>query len=259
MPLVPAAAAFFDLDRTLIAGASIFPLAVEAWRAGMITNADIAKMAAEAFAFLVAGDTGKGKSDQLRTEILARVAGVEVEKLTEVGRELLPKLANRVRPESKNLIERHRKAERDTWIVSASPQEIVEPLAAALGMTGAIGTQGKIVDGRYTEELARPFVYGEGKADAIRSVADERGYSLADCYAYTDSISDLPMMDLVGHPIAVNPDGDLAELARERGWAVVAFAQRTKRAVIVGAASTAAVGGSVGFYFLGRRHGRSSG
>lgn len=222
----------------------------------MVTNRDIAKMAAGAITFLIAGDTGEGKSDQLRTDILGRVAGVPVEKLAEVGRELLPKLVNRVRPESKNLIERHRNAARDTWIVSASPQEIVGPLAAALGMTGAIGTQGRIVDGHYTDELERPFVYGAGKAAAISAVAVEHGYVLTDCYAYSDSISDLPMMELVGHPIAVNPDSELAYVARNRGWAVVSFAQRTKRAVFIGAASSAVIGSSVGFYVLGRRHGR---
>ncbi len=255
---MPAAAAFFDLDRTLIAGASVFPLAVEGWRAGLISNADIANMARQAAMFMLAGDTGEGQSDKLRTDILGRVAGVPVDTLTEVGREMLPKLVNRVRPESKNLIDRHRNADRDTWIISASPQEIVAPLAAALGMTGARGTQGRIVDGRYTAELEGPFMYGDGKAVAIRELAATHGYDLDRCYAYSDSVSDLPMLEVVGHPVAVNPDGELSEVARERGWAMVYFAQRTKQAVAIGAASTALIGCSVGFYLLGRRHGRTA-
>lgn len=253
---MPQAAAFFDLDRTLIAGASVFPFGVEAWRAGLVSNADIARMAAEAAAFLLSGDTGEGKSDRVRSDILGRVAGVSVETLAEVGRSLLPNLVNRVRPESKNLIERHRSAGRDTWIVSASPQEIVAPLATALGMTGAIGTQGRIVDGHYTNELDGPFIYGQGKASAIASIAERHGYELEHCFAYSDSVSDLPMLDLVGHPVAVNPDGELMVIARERGWAVVSFAQRTKQAVLIGAGSTVLIGASLGSYFLGRRHGR---
>ncbi len=255
---MPGAAAFFDLDRTLIAGASVFPLAVEGWRAGLISNTDIANMARQAAMFVIAGDTGEGQSDRLRADILARVAGVPVETMMEVGREMLPKLVNRVRPESKNLIERHRNAQRDTWIISASPQEIVAPLAAALGMTGARGTQGRIEDGRYTAELDGPFMYGEGKATAIRELATQHGYDLDLCYAYSDSVSDLPMLEVVGHPVAVNPDGELTGLARDRGWAMVYFAQKTKQAVAIGAASTAVVGCSVGFYLLGRRHGRTA-
>ena len=253
---VVAAAAFFDLDRTLISGASLFPFAMEAWRAGLVSNQEMARWAVSALAFKLAGDTGKGRSDQLRTQLLGKVAGVAVADLDGVARAMLPTLVDAVRPESSRLVDMHRAAERDTWIVSASPQAIVEPLASALAMTGAVGTRGKVVDGRLTDELEGPFVYGAGKAEAIKDLASERAYDLSQCYAYTDSISDLPMLQAVGHPVTVNPDGELERIAYERGWPVVIFARQAKRAAAAGSALSATVLVAFASYFLGRRHGR---
>lgn len=249
------AAAFFDLDRTLISGASAFPFAVEAWRAGMVTNREIARWGLAAFTFLLAGDKGENVSDNARAEFLGKVAGVSVDQLDSIARELLPKLVNDIRPESKKLLAMHHDAGRETWIVSASPQKIVEPLAHALGMDGAIGTRGKVVEGHYTDELDGPFVYGEGKAVAVRALASERGYDLEKSYAYSDSVSDLPMLESVGHPVAVNPDGELERIAYERGWPIVIFARRTKRAIALGSAATLASGGMAAAYFVGRHHG----
>lgn len=249
------AAAFFDLDRTLIAGASIFPFGVEAWRSGLVHNADVARFAAGAVAFMLFGDKGD-KSEGTRAEILGHVEGVSVELLDDVARRVLPRLTARVRPESRKLIKMHHDAGRETWIVSASPISIVQPLAETLGMSGAIATKGKIVEGHYTAELEGPFVYGIGKVEAISKLAADRGYDLRASYAYSDSISDLPMLEMVGHPVAVNPDGDLEDIAHDRGWPVVIFARKTKQAIAVGAGSTAAVSVAIGTYLLGRRHGR---
>lgn len=249
-------AAFFDLDRTLISGASIFPFALEAWRAGLVKNTEIARWALSAVAFKLLGDTGDDRPHDTRTEFLNRIEGVSVEQLDEVGREMLPGLVQNVRPESKKLVKMHHEAGRDTWIVSASPHGIVEHLADALGMTGGIGTKGVIVDGHYTAELDGPFVYADGKAAAIRTLADERGYDLTRCYAYSDSISDLPLLEAVGHPVTVNPDGALEDIAHERGWPIVIFARKTKRALALGSAGGAGVALAVGSYLLGRRHGR---
>lgn len=249
------AAAFFDLDRTLISGASAFPFAVEAWRAGLVTNREIARWTIAAFTFLLTGDKGDDVSDNARSEFLGKVAGVSVDQLDSIAREMLPNLVNDIRPESKKLLQMHHDAGRETWIVSASPHAIVEPLARALGMDGAIGTRGKIVDGHYTDQLEGPFVYGDGKAVAIRDLAAERGYDLEKSYAYSDSISDLPMLESVGHPVAVNPDGELERIAYERGWPIVIFARRTKRAIALGSAATLASGGMVAAYFFGRHQG----
>jgi HAD superfamily hydrolase (TIGR01490 family) len=249
------AAAFFDLDRTLIAGASIFPFGVEAWRAGLVSNAEVARFARGAVAFKLFGDKGD-KSEGTRAEILGRVEGVSVELVEEVARRVLPRLTARVRPESRKLIKMHHDAGRETWIVSASPFGIVQPLAATLGMTGAIATKGKIVEGHYTADLDGPFVYGAGKVEAIEKLAADRVYDLRASYAYSDSISDLPMLEAVGHPVAVNPDNDLDDVAHDRGWPVVIFARKTKQAIAVGVGTTAAASIAVGTYLLGRRHGR---
>lgn len=249
-------AAFFDLDRTLISGASAFPVGIEAWRQGLASNKDVFSWALAALGFLIIGDRGEG-SDDTKAAFLSRIEGMPADGFDVLGGAVLPKLVSRVRPESKKLLKMHRDAGRDTWIVSASPQVVVEPLALSLNMTGGLGTKGLVVEGHYTGELDGPFMYGVGKAEAIEKIASERGYDLERCYAYSDSVSDLPMMELVGHPVAVNPDGPLDNIAHERGWPVVIFARRTKRAVALSTAGAAAVGASVGSYFLGRRHGRS--
>lgn len=248
-------AAFFDLDRTLISGASVFPFGVEAWRAGLLKNSDIAKYAAGALAFLAFGDKGD-KSEGTRAAILGHVDGVSVEMLDEVSAKVLPKLIDRVRPESHKLLQMHHDAGREMWIVSASPYGIVAPLADTLGMTGAIATRGKVIEGHYSAELEGPFVYGAGKADAIARLATERNYDLVASYAYSDSISDLPMLELVGHPVAVNPDSRLENTAHDRGWPVVIFARKTKRAMVLGLGTTAAAGALAGTYALGRHHGK---
>src|SRR5205085_892845 len=155
--------------------------------------------------------------DRVRERILGAVAGVRQADLVALNGELIPRLLSRVRPEAQRLIELHRRAGRDTYIVSASPQELVEPLASAIGMTGGIGTVSAVDgDGVYTGELAGPFVYGPGKVAAIREIAEWEGYDLALSFAYSDSASDLPMLEAVGHPVAVNPDGALSRQAHDR-------------------------------------------
>lgn len=249
------AAAFFDLDRTLISGSSAFSFGVTAWRQQLMPTGDLLGDAAAAIVFRWFGSTD-GRSEAVRERFLAAVAGVELSDLEEVGHAMVPRLVSRVRPESNALIKMHQEAGRDTYIVSASPQEIVGRLAGALGMTGGIGTQGEIVDGRYTGRLTGHFVYGEGKARAMEELAALRGYDLSLCYSYSDSISDLPMMNLVGHPVAVNPDGELADFARKRGWPIVVFSRTAKRVVAGTSAATGAVAAATLTYLLGRRHGR---
>ncbi len=252
-------AAFFDLDRTLISGASIFPFAVEAWRAGLVRNAELARWGLSALSFKLMGDRGDGATDEARSQFLDKIAGVAVDQIAEIGRGMLPGLVNEVRPESKKLVRMHHEASRDSWIVSAAPHGIVEALADALGMTGAIGTKGKIVDGHFTDQLDGPFVYGPGKAEAIRLLAEERGYDLDSCYAYSDSISDLPMLETVGHPVAVNPDNALEAIAYDRAWPIVIFSRRTKRVVAMTSTAGSAAALIVAAYVLGRRHGRTAG
>lgn len=250
------AAAFFDLDRTLISGSSLYVFGMAAWRNDMVETRQVMRDLMDAIVFRFAGASDE-KTEAIKNRVLTAIAGVEVARLKSLGSEIEPKLLDAVRLESQGLLDLHHQADRDTYIVSASPIEIVEGLAVALGMTGAIGTVAEIVDGRYTGQLAEPFCYGQGKADAIAKLSAEREYDLRLSYAYTDSMGDLPMLEIVGHPVAVNPDRSLETLAYHRGWPVVEFSRRRKSVVkrTTAAAGAAALAGAT--YMLGRRHGRA--
>lgn len=242
LPTIPPhgqAAAFFDLDRTLISGSSAFTFAVAAWRDEMMPTRALVRDGVSALSFKLFGDHSGDTADKVRERILGAVVGQEQSRLIGLNETVLPKLLGRVRPESRELVESHHRLGRATYIVSAAPREIVEPLAKALGMTDGIGTVGEVSEGRYTGELTGPFCYGQGKVAAITELARWEGFDLQQCYAYSDSISDLPMLEAVGHPVAVNPDSKLERIARRRNWPVVIFARKTKSVV---RRTTAAIG-----------------
>lgn len=249
------AAAFFDLDRTLISGSSSYYFGIAAWRDGLIPLRDLVSDAAHALAFKLFGATDE-RSAGVRDRILQAVAGAQQADLLALNEDIVPQILDRIRPESRALVDMHHDAGRDCWIVSASPIEMVDPLARALGMEGGIGTRSTVVAGRYTGELDGPFVYGDGKATAIANLAEERGYDLRLSYAYSDSVSDLPMMEMCGHPVAVNPDGALANVANQRGWPIVVFARRVKKVVKTTTAAAGAGALASATYAMGRRHGR---
>lgn len=246
MPHGPSAA-FFDLDRTLISGSSVFVVAIAARAAGLVSSRQFTRDALSALWFKLAG-ASDDTTDEVRRRILGAVTGVRQDDLSALNAEVLPKLLAKIRPEARRLLDLHRHAGRATYIVSASPIEIVEPLAMALGMTAGIGTRSTIVEGVYTGELDGPFCYGAGKVEAIDEVARWEGLDLAQCYAYSDSASDLPMLTAVGHPVAVNPDAALERHARLNGWPIVVFSQRTKAVLRrVGAAGAATAVAAAGF------------
>ena len=248
-------AAFFDLDRTLISGSSAFVLAIAAWRADLLPTRQFARDAMSALAFKLAGasdDTSHG----VRDRILGAVRGVRLDDLVALNAEIVPALIERVRPEAQRLVEQHRAAGRATYIVSASPIELVQPLATALGMTDGIGTRSRIVDGAYTGDLDGPFCYGPGKVEAIAALASQRGLDLERCWAYSDSASDLPMLEAVGHPVAVNPDARLERHANRHGWPVVRFHERTKAVIRRTTQGVAAVGLTAGGFAAGARWAR---
>jgi HAD superfamily hydrolase (TIGR01490 family) len=224
-------AAFFDLDRTLISGSSAFALATAARSMQLMPTHELVRDALTAVAFKLVGDHDTGAADDARDRILGFIKGHQQSDLAALNEHVLPTLLGKIRPEARRLVDIHRHAGRNTYIVSAAPHEIVEPLAISLGMTHGIGTRGHVVDGVYTGELDGPFCYGEGKVDAITEIARFEGFDLAQCYAYSDSASDLPMLSAVGHPVAVNPDSKLERHARAHGWPVVIFSQRTKRVI----------------------------
>jgi HAD superfamily hydrolase (TIGR01490 family) len=240
-------AAFFDLDRTLIAGSSVFVVATEARAAGLVSTRQFATDLVSALAFRLKG-ISDDKSDEVGRRILGAVIGLRQDDLLALNAEVLPKLLGKIRPETRRLLDLHRHAGRATYIVSAAPVEIVEPLALALGMTAGIGTRSRIVDGMYTGELDGPVCYGEGKLAAIEQVAGRHGLDLAQCYAYSDSVSDLPMLAAVGHPVAVNPDAGLHRHAGQHGWPVVHFRQRTRTVIRRAGAAAAATGIAAGSF-----------
>ena len=248
-------AAFFDLDRTLIAGSSAFVFARAARDAGYIRIQDFLPDVVRALKFQFFGSSDES-SHSVRDRILSRVGGMNQADLVGLNELVLPELLGLIRPEARALLDQHHAAGRETWIVSASPIELVEPLAIALGMTGGIGTKGEVDNGVYTGRLDGPFCYGEGKAEAITTLATQRNIDLAHSWSYSDSMSDLPMMEIVGNAVAVNPDAELAALSRSRGWPVVIFAQRSKMLIRRSSTITAAVVAMLLTYSLGLRQGR---
>ncbi len=249
------AAAFFDLDRTLIAGSSAFVFGHAAWKAGMMPTSDLLSDAWKAITFRFSGASDE-KANAVRDRILEAIRGSRKEDLMALGDFIIPRLLDDVRNESQGFIDLHEESGRDTFMVTASPIEIVQRLSDELGMTGAIATVAETVDGVYTGGLSEPFCYGPAKADAIRKVAEQVGYDLQLCYAYSDSASDLPMLEAVGHPVAVNPDNGLEAVARARGWPIVEFSRTARKVIRTTTASVGAVGLAISTYALGRRHGR---
>jgi HAD superfamily hydrolase (TIGR01490 family) len=223
-------AAFFDLDRTLIAGSSAFILAASARSAGLLETSQFVRDTGAALRFKLFGANDQ-RTDAVRDRVLGAVSGMRQDDLIALNAEILPKLLAKIRPEARRLLDLHRHAGRNTYIVSAAPVEIVEPLAHSLGMTAGIGTRGRCENGVYNGELDGPFCYGAGKVAAMEEIARWDGLDLSQCYAYSDSASDLPMLYAVGHPVAVNPDARLTRHARANGWPIVRFSQRTKSVI----------------------------
>lgn len=248
------AAAFFDLDRTIISGSSAFAFGRVAYRAGLVPTAQLMRDAVNAISFTLSG-ASDAKTEAVKGRILEAIAGVEVATLTALSDQIIPRLLDDVRREARGLIDLHAHAGRDTYIVSASPVEIVGRFAEAMEMTGGIGTVAEIHDGVYTGALAQPFCYGEGKAYAIEAIARQRGYDLDRSYAYTDSAGDLPMLEIVGHPVAVNPDRDLERIALTRGWPIVEFSRRRKKVIKRTTAASGAVAVAAASFLIGRQIG----
>jgi HAD superfamily hydrolase (TIGR01490 family) len=252
---MPTAAAFFDLDRTLMSGSSAFYFGKAVYREGMLPLHRLTRDAISTLLFKLFGASDE-KSEATRDRILAAVAGQEAEQFVRLAPSVIEELLPKIRPEAQALLDMHASAGRDVWILSASPVEIVGELAKALEITGGIGTESEIVDGVYTGRLAAPFCYGEGKAEHIRRLAESHGYDLGRCYSYSDSASDLPMMQIVGNPIAVNPDRPMMAVAHRRGWPVVEFNRERKALVRAGTAGAVALSAGTGGFLLGRRSGR---
>jgi HAD superfamily hydrolase (TIGR01490 family) len=216
-------AAFFDVDKTVIAKASMAVFGRTLYREGLISRRTVLRGLWAQLVYLHLG-AGEEKLARIRESVLTLTRGWDQAKVREIVREAMEELVEPIiYGEALELIETHQAAGRRVFIVSASPEEIVGPLARYLGVDGSISSRAKIdEDGRYTGEMDF-YAYGPYKADAIRALAEREGIDLAASYAYSDSYTDLPMLEVVGHPVAVTPDRVLHKLAKEREWEVRNF------------------------------------
>ncbi len=217
-------AAFFDLDKTILAKSSSFAFARPFYKEGLIGRADVVKSAYAQFVYLASG-ADHDQMESMRQYMSNLVTGWEVEKVQQIVAETLDTIVDpMVYEEALDLIAHHRMLGHQIIIISSSGTDVVEPIGQRLGADLAIGTQVGIEDGKYTGEILF-YAYGPGKAEAMRSLAVERGYDLTECYAYSDSFTDVPMLEAVGHPVAVNPDTELRKLAVANNWPIRDFAK----------------------------------
>lgn len=220
--MVGVEAAFFDLDRTVISRSSSLALTRPMYRAGLVSRSALLRGALAQIVYLLLGADEK-RMDRLKEGMLALTKGWDRDQVEQIARQALAELIDPyLYQEALDLMELHRALGRTVFIVSSSPEEVVRPLAERLGHVEVLATRARVVDGKYTGELEF-YCYGEAKAEAIRTLAAERGIDLSGSYAYSDSITDLPMLEVVGHPVAVNPDRDLRREAERRGWQVRDF------------------------------------
>jgi HAD superfamily hydrolase (TIGR01490 family) len=220
---LPMEAAFFDLDKTVISRSSTLALSRPLYRAGMVSRGQLLRGAYAQLVYLLVG-ADEGKMERLKEGMLQLTKGwdrAQVERLVEDV--ILDVIDPYVYAEALDLMELHRSEGRRIYIVSSSPEEVVRPLARHFGVSGVIATRAAIgADGRYTGELEY-YAYGEQKAAAVRAIAERSGIDLSRSFAYTDSVTDLPLLETVGNPVAVNPDKELRKAAEEHGWPIRDF------------------------------------
>ncbi len=247
-PPDPSAGAFFDVDNTLMQGASIFYLARGLHRRRFVTTKDIVKAAWDQAYFRVVGVEDPGAVANARTSALAFIAGHRVVEVESLSQEIFDEaMSHRIWPGTRALAQIHLDQGQRVWLVTAAPVEIARIIAHRLGLTGALGTVAEQIDGVYTGRLTGDLLHGAAKAAAVQVLAEEEGLDLARCSAYSDSANDLPMLSMVGDPCAVNPDGRLRDHARQQGWRIRDYrtGRKAARLGLVAAAGAGAVTGSV--------------
>ncbi|MGW5442277.1 HAD family hydrolase [Streptomyces asiaticus] len=219
---LPRTAAFFDLDKTVIAKSSTLTFSKSFYRGGLINRRAALRTAYAQFVFL-AGRADHEQMERMRKYLSALCRGWNVQQVKEIVAETLHDLIDPIiYDEAASLIEEHHTAGRDVVIVSTSGAEVVEPIGELLGADRVVATRMVVEDGVFTGEVEY-YAYGPTKAEAIAELAESEGYDLSRCYAYSDSVTDLPMLEAVGHPHTVNPDRALRREAAARGWPVLSF------------------------------------
>ena len=245
----PTAAAFFDVDNTVMQGASIFHLARGLYARKFFTSRDIGRFAWQQAKFRVLGREDMEHVREARETALGFVAGHTVTELRTLGEEIFDEvMADKIWPGTRALAQLHLDRGERVWLVTATPVEVADVIAARLGLTGALGTVAESRDGVYTGRLVGEILHGEAKAEAVRALARREGLDLDRCSAYSDSANDIPMLSLVGHPTAVNPDGRLRQHARRHGWAVRDY-RTGRKAARIGVPAAAGLGALTGAVF----------
>jgi HAD superfamily hydrolase (TIGR01490 family) len=255
-------AAFFDLDKTVISKSSSLALTRPMYRAGLVSRSDLLRGAYAQLVYLMLGADEK-RMDKAKDAMAALTKGWDKTQVEEIIREALAELIDPyIYLEALDLMELHRARGRRVYIVSSSPEEVVRPLAEHLGEVGVIASRPEVVDGKYTGVLEF-YCYGENKAVALRETAEAEGIDLEASYAYSDSITDLPILEAVGVPVAVNPDRELRRLAEKRGWQIRDFRRPVRlrqrlpkvpapKPSVAALAGSAAVAAILGWVYLRR-------
>jgi HAD superfamily hydrolase (TIGR01490 family) len=246
------AAAFFDLDKTLIAGSSGIYFARAAYETGMISRRRLARDLYENLRFRLRGSTDE-RADDVRRRVGAMIAGVRVRDLERLSPRVLAGVLPRLYPEMLARAYAHQDAGVPVYILTAASQEMADLLAHVLAFDGGLGSRSEIVDGRYTGRPAGPFNYREGKVLSMREVAEREGIDLDASYAYSDSESDVPMLRAVGHAVVVNPDPHLRRIAGEEGWEVVHLDRLGRRLKLLAALGAGTMLASLGRVVRERR------
>lgn len=261
----PRVAAFFDLDKTIIATSSAFAFGREFMHSGLITPTEALQMSLAKATYMLAGQSSE-QMDTTRDQLAAMVAGWSDEQVRQIAEETMHHVVTpAIYAEARELITFHHNAGHDVIILSASATQLVELIGAELGIDRVVATELEVRDGRFTGEILF-YCKGDAKAEAIARLAEDHGYDLAASYAYSDSATDLPMLETVGNPVAVNPDRAMKKAALERGWEirtfknpVPLFQMPSSKEVGIGAGVAAAVtAGVVGGIWWAQRGRRGS-
>ena len=244
------AAAFFDVDNTMMRGASVYQLVRGLAARNYFKTSDLVRFAYRQLKFMLSGEDIDDVST-VREEALSFIAGKQVSEIVRVGEEIYDEsIADKIYAGTLELAQRHLDAGQRVYLVTATPVELAEIIARRLGLTGALGTVAASENGLYTGELVGDLLHGRAKAAAVRALAAREGLDLRRCTAYSDSVNDVPMLSVVGTAVAVNPDSQLRDYARKRGWQIRDFRSRKKvtkvapfglAALVIGIGAAAAV------------------
>ncbi|MCK9874754.1 HAD-IB family hydrolase [Frankia sp. Ag45/Mut15] len=245
-PFDESTAAFFDVDNTVMAGASIFYFARGLAARDFFDSRDLLRFGLAHLTYRLRGQENPDGIQDARETALAFVAGRSVAEIVRYGEEIYDeRMAEQIYSGTHALAQQHLDAGQRVWLVTATPVELASVIARRLSLTGALGTVSEVRDGSYTGRLVGGLLHGQAKAEAVAALAEREGLDLSRCWAYSDSINDLPLLSLVGHPVAINPDPDLKAIARERDWPVKDF-RTARKAVRIGIPAAAGAGALAG-------------